>query len=85
MNAVKNTIHAFKETGEVMGGWTVEAFLRLFGKPENNAETLNHANSAQNAAQREQNRTLGLGEAGYQQQVINNTCSAQFRNHNGGY
>ncbi|CDT76874.1 hypothetical protein [Vibrio crassostreae] len=82
MGTFKKAAHAVKETGEVMGGWVVSFYYYVFGKPNGKSNNANHANEA---GQKEQNRTLGLGEAGYQQQVINNTTSAQFRNHNGGY
>lgn len=78
MKAFKKAVHAVRETGEVMGGWLISFYFYVFGKPNGTSKNTNHI-----AVQNEQNRTLGLGEASYQQQVIKNTTSAQFRNHNG--
>ncbi len=70
---------ALKETGEVLFEMG-KGILRFFGliKPSNfkhsNANLLN-----------EQNRTLGLGDAEYRNQVFNHSCSAQSRNHTGNY
>ncbi len=75
INVLKNTLYAFKETGEVllkMG----KGILKFFGfSKENN---FNNANSN---FLKEQNRTLGLGDAEYRNQVFNHSCSAQHRNH----
>lgn len=76
MKAFKKAVHAVRETGEVMGGWVVSLYYYLFGKPNGKSNNANHVNEA---AHIEQNRNLGLGEAGYQQQVIDNTTSAQLR------
>lgn len=81
MKILKNIIYAFKETAEVMGGWVVTFWVHYFkASPKANVEI--HKPSNLNS---EQNRTQGLGEAGYQHSVVNNTCSAQHRNHNGRY